>query len=342
MPPTIAANVTTLPADTDAEPDVVGAMVEPGAIAGARVRSSPLEPADGAALAVMPEGAALGTEVRSRSLEPEVGAMVNAMSREPAEGAGVTAPAADGAGVKVPSAITHGAASVQVTFEARMFAEQQSDAPAVPAMLPQPVPPHTPLQASAQQTLVPSKTPSRPLGQVEGVTSVVATRKRARERFLGMVKCKIRSDMAKARAGLNIENKRDLAESLNGVGWTERTKNTCTFLKHILFNQQSEIPASILLCLTGGVNDAGSKTFVGAQLIVGFDVVDAAVVAGKTGDISAVLATARAARSDAADVVTLHARQSVAAGGLVFGDCGKVEAEKKSSKTTGEESTALY
>lgn len=51
-----------------------------------------------------------------------------------------------------------------------MVAEQQSEAPLVPAMEPHPVPPHTPLHSTAQQT-EPSATPSRPLGHVEGVTA---------------------------------------------------------------------------------------------------------------------------------------------------------------------------
>lgn len=72
-------------------------------------------------------------------------------------------PEAAGAGVKVPSTITHGAASSHGKPVADIVAEQQSEAPAVPGILPQSMPPHTPLQASAQQTF-PSAIPGIPLG----------------------------------------------------------------------------------------------------------------------------------------------------------------------------------
>lgn len=132
MPPTIAANVTTLPADGEAEPEVsVGGRVAPGGMVapGGRVKpggrvndeadgppvgaelpkSPPLEPADGAALVMSSAevGAAVGTPVKSPPLEPAVGAavwsvgvgaIVKAPPREPAVGAGV-APAAPGATV---------------------------------------------------------------------------------------------------------------------------------------------------------------------------------------------------------------------------------------------------
>ena len=58
----------------------------------------------------------------------------------------------------------------QLTPEARMVAEQQSVAPLVKGIPPQPTPPQTPSQASAQHT-VPSWTPASPLGQVDAVTS---------------------------------------------------------------------------------------------------------------------------------------------------------------------------
>lgn len=205
MPPAIAATVTTLPADRAAEPAVaapgdavLGAMVSPRAVGVAVPRSRSLEPAVGAMLSrslepaagaeLMPAsstevGAEVGTPVpKSRSLEPAVGVAVCDVG----VGAMVTvSPGARGAivveatvgttageGVNVPSTITQGAVSTQAMLAARMVAEQQSSAPLVPAMSPQPTPPQTPLHSSAQQT-DPEETPGSPLAQVEAVTSEV-------------------------------------------------------------------------------------------------------------------------------------------------------------------------
>lgn len=207
MPPAIAATVTTLPADRDAEPAVaapggavLGAMVSPRAVGPLVPRSRSLEPAVGAMLprsrslepavgaALTPAsstevGAGVGTPVpKSRSLEPAVGVAVCEVGvgamvtvSPGARGAIVVAATVGttaGAGVYVPSTITQGAVSTQAMLLARMVAEQQSSAPAVPAMFPQPTPPQTPLHASAQQT-DPSETPGSPLAQVEAVTSEV-------------------------------------------------------------------------------------------------------------------------------------------------------------------------
>lgn len=60
--------------------------------------------------------------------------------------------------------------SSHMTLAARIVAEQQSEGPLVPRMLPQPLPPQTLLQVSVQQTVL-SWTPARPLGQVEGDNS---------------------------------------------------------------------------------------------------------------------------------------------------------------------------
>ena len=99
-----------------------------------------------------------------------VGAAVNMTSRGVMVGMAVVK---EGAGVKVPFTMMHGAStpSTQNTPPSRMIAEQQSDEPSVPRIEPQPSPPQTPLQASAQQTL-PSWTPASPFGHIDGVTSV--------------------------------------------------------------------------------------------------------------------------------------------------------------------------
>lgn len=201
-PPIIAAVVTTPPADNDAAPEpsrtdggsvTPGGRVAPGgkrvgAADGPPVKEKSLDPAVGPEVAMSSTevGAAVGTpvlEVGEAVWAVGVGAMVKAKSRDPAVGA-MVAPGARGAtvapgamvrgatgeGVKVPLTITHGAAPSHGTPVAAIVAEQQSEAPLVPAIAPQPTPPHTPLQASAQQML-PSATPGSPLGQVEGVTS---------------------------------------------------------------------------------------------------------------------------------------------------------------------------
>lgn len=79
-----------------------------------------------------------------------------------------------GASVEVPLSMMQGdsALSSQLTPDIRIVPEQQSVAPSVPSIEPQPTPPHWPLHASAQQT-VPSElsTPARPLEQLEETTS---------------------------------------------------------------------------------------------------------------------------------------------------------------------------
>lgn len=69
-------------------------------------------------------------------------------------------------------------------------------------------------------------------------------------------------------------------------------------------------------CLTRGVNHAGSGAPHAAQFCVGFDVLDATVVAGKAGQVSTGGATAGAASSVAANIIAVvDTLESVAAGG---------------------------
>lgn len=115
-----------------------------------------------------------------------VGEIVKEISWGAAVGAGVAAAAtrrevaAAATRGKVPGTITQGAAP-QGTLATRMVAEQQSAAPLVPGMEPQPVPPHVP-QASAQQ-MTPLACPTTPLGHVDGSTSVEKHFKGKREKI---------------------------------------------------------------------------------------------------------------------------------------------------------------
>lgn len=318
-PPIIAAVVTTLPTDNAAAPERVAAgdWVERGAgvsdmnvgdeEGAAEPKSPPLDPeaSVGAELEMSSTevGAAVGTPVLMSRIVAVgaavwavgVGAIVKEKSRVPssatgamvmpgARGAAVgAASAGDGVVVKVPGAITQGAVPPQGTPLAAIVAEQQSDAPAVPATLPQPTPPQTPLQASAQQML-PSATPGIPFGHMEGVTAAT------------------------------IEK---------GHGWAEGLDRDLTRILHYRREASVSAAHTYLdQERTRGVHDAGSGALDGAQLAGFADLGKAAVGAGEAWKVPAGGAAAHAAGGVAADEVGLNPGQPVAAGGVGGGGRG--------------------
>lgn len=181
-PLAIAASVTTNPADIAAA-SLVGPIDTPGTMVGSMEMLPPtLEDIVGAPV----ESNIVGVSVRSSRRDPMVGAEVcskdtvgdteNRPPLDPTVGEKVNMSRGEavGASVKVSLTMMHGDSTPasQLTPDAMIVPKQQSEAPLVPSMVPQPTPPHWPLQASAQQ-IAPSslRTPARPFEQVDGTTS---------------------------------------------------------------------------------------------------------------------------------------------------------------------------